>query len=126
MSSLSDGFKDVFLAGVGAMALTGEKAKGLIDTLIDKGEITVEQGKELNSELTQKASETTKKIRYEALEKAMGAMTPEQREEFVQKAVEFAEKAKGQTAAAGVADAVEAEVVVEATAENAAADAKAE
>ncbi len=123
MSSLSDGFKDVFFAGVGAMALTGEKAKGLIDALIDKGEITVEQGKELNSELTQKASETTRKIRYEALEKAMGAMTPEQREEFVQKAVEFAEKAKGQTAAAGVADAVEAGVV-EAAAEDAAADAK--
>ncbi|NGM16881.1 hypothetical protein [Xiamenia xianingshaonis] len=126
MSSLSDGFKDVFLAGVGAMALTGEKAKGLIDTLIDKGEITVEQGKELNSELTQKASETVKKIRYETLEKAMGAMTPEQREEFVQKAVEFAEKAKGQAAEAGVADVAEAEIVVEATVEDAAPDEKAE
>ena len=27
------GFRDIFLAGVGAMAITGEKAKEVLDTL---------------------------------------------------------------------------------------------
>lgn len=31
------GFRDIFLAGVGAMAITGEKAKEVLDTLIEKG-----------------------------------------------------------------------------------------
>ena len=54
MTALTDGFKDVFLAGVGAMALGAEKSKELVDQLIAKGEITVEQGKEINAELTQR------------------------------------------------------------------------
>ena len=28
MATIGDGFKDIFLAGVGAMAITGEKAHG--------------------------------------------------------------------------------------------------
>ena len=32
--SIEDGFKDIFLAGVGALAITGEKAKEVVDTLI--------------------------------------------------------------------------------------------
>ena len=44
--SIEDGFKDIFLAGVGALAITGEKAKEVVDTLIEKGSITVEQGKD--------------------------------------------------------------------------------
>ena len=46
--SIEDGFKDIFLAGVGALAITGEKAKEVVDTLIEKGSITVEQGKDIN------------------------------------------------------------------------------
>ena len=38
------GFRDIFLAGVGAMAITGEKAKEVLDALIEKGGVTVEQG----------------------------------------------------------------------------------
>ena len=34
MATLSDGFKDIFLAGIGAMAITGEKTKDLVDQLI--------------------------------------------------------------------------------------------
>lgn len=36
MATLSDGFKDIFLAGIGAMAITGEKTKDLVDQLISK------------------------------------------------------------------------------------------
>ncbi len=47
MATLSDGFKDIFLAGIGAMAITGEKTKDLVDQLISKGELTVDQGKQI-------------------------------------------------------------------------------
>lgn len=51
MSNLSDDLKKVFLFGVGAIAKTSEKSKELIDELIEKGALTVEQGKNLNEEL---------------------------------------------------------------------------
>ena len=44
-------FKKIFLAGVGAVAISVEKTKDLVDELVKKGEITVEQGKVLNEEL---------------------------------------------------------------------------
>ncbi len=51
MSNLSDDLKKAFLFGVGAIAKTSEKSKELIDELIEKGALTVEQGKTLNEEL---------------------------------------------------------------------------
>lgn len=41
----------ILLAGIGALALTGEKAKEVLDELVKRGELTVEQGKVLNEEL---------------------------------------------------------------------------
>jgi polyhydroxyalkanoate synthesis regulator phasin len=52
-----DGLRKVFLAGVGALATTVEKSQEIVDDLVKKGEITVEQGKALNTELKRKASE---------------------------------------------------------------------
>ena len=48
---MEDMLKSVFLAGIGALALTYEKATQMVDNLVTKGKITVEQGKELNEEL---------------------------------------------------------------------------
>ena len=48
MNNFSDDLKKVFLAGIGAAALTIEKSKEVVDELVEKGEITVEQGKALN------------------------------------------------------------------------------
>ncbi|WP_449315967.1 phasin family protein [Rubneribacter sp.] len=93
MAHLGDGFKDIFLAGVGAMAITGEKTKELVDQLIAKGELTVDQGREINSELKHKAEEAVTAVRYDALEARMAAMTPKERTEFAAKAAEFAAKA---------------------------------
>ena len=31
MATIGDGFKDIFLAGIGAMAVTAEKGKDLVD-----------------------------------------------------------------------------------------------
>jgi polyhydroxyalkanoate synthesis regulator phasin len=51
MLNLSEELKKIFLAGVGAIALTAEKSKEIIEELVKKGEFTVEQGKVLNEEL---------------------------------------------------------------------------
>ena len=51
---LTDTFRKIFLAGVGAVALGAEKSKAAIDSLVEKGELTVEQGKVLNQELKHK------------------------------------------------------------------------
>ena len=61
---LGEGLRRVFLAGVGALA-TGvelgqqsfEKSQQIVDGLVKKGELTVEQGKALNTELKHKAQE---------------------------------------------------------------------
>ncbi|MEG2863830.1 MAG: hypothetical protein RR862_00395 [Eggerthellaceae bacterium] len=90
MTNLSDGLKDIFLAGVGAVAVTGEKSKELIDQLIAKGELSVDQGREINQELQHKADKTIEKIRYDVLEQTMEAMTPEQRSEFSARVAELA------------------------------------
>lgn len=43
--------KNIVLAGIGSMAYTYEKASTMVNTLVQKGELTVNQGKELNEEL---------------------------------------------------------------------------
>ena len=58
MTTIADGLKDVFLAGVGAMARGAEKTQELVEQLIAKGEITVEQGKAINSEVLKQAQAT--------------------------------------------------------------------
>ena len=90
MATIGDGFKDIFLAGVGAMAITGEKAKDLVDTLISKGELTVDQGKQINTELKRKADAAVESMRFDALEARMSVMTPEERAAFAAKAAEIA------------------------------------
>ena len=83
MTTIADGLKDVFLAGVGAMALGAEKTQELVEQLIAKGEITVEQGKAINSEVLKQAQATAERVGQQA-------QTPEQRAEFAKKAAEIA------------------------------------
>lgn len=54
---MTDIFKKVFMTGIGAVALTVEKAGEIIDELVRKGEITFEQGKEMAKEYKDKFSE---------------------------------------------------------------------
>lgn len=49
--SINEDLKKIVLAGIGAVSITAEKSKNLIDNLVKKGEFTVEQGKILNEEL---------------------------------------------------------------------------
>lgn len=101
MANITDGFKDIFLAGVGVMALGGEKAKEVVDSLIEKGELTVEQGKEINQELTHKATQTATAARDELLKKHIESLSEEERNQLLATVTKF------------VADAKESEVVVE-------------
>ncbi|WP_288804258.1 phasin family protein [uncultured Bifidobacterium sp.] len=48
---IGDGLHKVLLAGIGALATGVEKGQEVIDNLVKKGELTVEQGKILNTEL---------------------------------------------------------------------------
>ena len=57
-NTIGDDLKKILLAGLGAVATTAEKSKELVEKLAKKGEITWEQGKVLNEELTQKMKKT--------------------------------------------------------------------
>ena len=54
---ITDSFRKLFLAGVGAAAMTAEKSQEVVTEFVKKGELTVEQGKALNEELSRKAKE---------------------------------------------------------------------
>ena len=49
--------KNVLLAGIGAMSYTYEKAAGMVDELVKRGDITLSQAKDLNEELKRSATE---------------------------------------------------------------------
>lgn len=55
-----EGVRKIFLAGVGAAATTAETTKDIIDKLVEKGELTVEQGKVFNEELKRNAKSKVK------------------------------------------------------------------
>lgn len=94
LDELSDGARKVFLANVGAVAFGAEKSKDLIDDLIKKGEITVEQGKKLDGELKRRVVDSSTTINDTVLEQHMKGMTDEERAAFVAKVSDFAAKAK--------------------------------
>lgn len=51
LNNISEDLKKIMLLGIGTIALTAEKAKEVVDDLVKKGELTMEQGKVLNEEL---------------------------------------------------------------------------
>lgn len=77
---VTDLVKNVVLAGIGAAAVTTEKAKDVADELVKKGSLTVEQGKVLNEELKHNIKETfeNKKNKDSSVEELLSAMTPDQ------------------------------------------------
>lgn len=90
MDGLGENLKKVMLAGIGAVAVTAEKSKELLDEMIKKGELTVEQGKVLNEELKHNIKKTVKEnvnvsvkpSSPEELTELLEKMTPKQREEL--------------------------------------------
>lgn len=85
MDKFSDNLKKIFLAGIGAVAVTAEKSKDLLEEMVEKGELTVEQGKVLNEELKHNVKKTVKEkanalkpASAEELSDLLDKMTPEQ------------------------------------------------
>ena len=86
MDSFGENIKKLLLAGVGAVAVTAEKSKELLDEMVEKGELTVEQGKVLNEELKHNIKKTVKenvntgekKTASEEVSELLDKMTPEQ------------------------------------------------
>ena len=78
---LSECMKKIFLAGVGAAATAAESAADIINKLVEKGELTCEQGKVLNEELKRNAKEKAKEHLFTALEK----LSPEDRQQLKNK-----------------------------------------
>lgn len=57
MNAFGEDLKKILLAGIGAVAITAEKSADVVEQLVKKGELTVEQGKVLNEELKRHVSE---------------------------------------------------------------------
>jgi poly(hydroxyalkanoate) granule-associated protein len=51
MERIGEGLKKIILAGIGAVATTSEKGQEILNDLVKKGELTVEQSKVLNKEM---------------------------------------------------------------------------
>ena len=57
-----DELKKVLLAGIGLTSMTLEKADAFVKELVEKGHLTVEEGKELQSELKRKGEDEAKEL----------------------------------------------------------------
>ena len=133
MEKLGSGLKKVLLAGIGAVAVTGEKSKELLDEMVKKGELTVEQGKVLNEELKHNIKSTVKekvnvKVKTsspEELDELLDKMTPEQMALLKQRIDEMEKKQEEFEAAVTVEDVTD-ESVCEDAAEKAAEEETAE
>ena len=87
---LGEGLKKILLVGIGTAAVTAEKSKEILDELVKKGELTVEQGKVLNKDLKHNIKSTVKtaadsvkesaarKNDQEELKATISKLTPEQ------------------------------------------------
>ena len=127
---LSDGLKKVFLAGVGAVATTTEAAKDLVDQLVKKGELTVEQGKVLNEELKHNVKEkvndhvTVKIIKeYKDVMNAVDHMNKEERDQLRER-LDAADAADQPEASETAPETADSEAVTQAPDEDAPAEAQ--
>ena len=87
---LGEGVRKIFLVGVGAIATGAEKSQQIIDDLVKKGELTVEQGKDLNDELSRKAAKVASNTQDNFLRMRLENMTPEERVAYAKKVSEIA------------------------------------
>lgn len=95
---LSDPIKRLLLAGLGAAAVTTEKSKEIVDTLVKKGELTVEEGKTLNQELKVRAQEKAQEKRTDRMADKVSRLTAEERDEL-RKMLDIADEEEAAAAA---------------------------
>ena len=85
MDAISEGLRKLILAGIGAVAATKEKSEVILDELVKKGELTVEQGKVLNEELKRTCKQAVTKDEAEKPAVDVDAMSADEREALLQK-----------------------------------------
>ena len=85
MDAISEGLRKLILAGIGAVAATKEKSEVILDELVKKGELTVEQGKVLNEELKRTCKQAAAKDADEKPAVDVDAMSADEREALLQK-----------------------------------------
>ena len=88
MEKLSEGLKKILLAGIGTVAVTAEKSKDVLDEMVKRGELTVEQGKVLKNNV----NVSVKPQSGEELEELLGNMTPDQLADLKDKISQMQEK----------------------------------
>jgi polyhydroxyalkanoate synthesis regulator phasin len=84
------------LAGVGALAIGGEKASSLVGQLVEKGQITVEQGKEIIAKMNAQAEGQKAEIRDDIIAAQMRTMSKEDRDALAARVAELAAQIDGE------------------------------
>ena len=108
------GLNKAFLATVGAVAITAEKSQQAVEDLVKKGELTVQQGKSLNQELSRKAKEAAQETTDSALRAFLEALSDEDRAAYAAKVAQMAADIEASKVTVDVEDGVEEEPAAQA------------
>ena len=108
------GLNKAFLATVGAVAITAEKSQQSVEDLVKKGELTVQQGKSLNQELSRKAKEAAQETTDGALRAFLEALSDEDRAAYAAKVAQIAADIEAAKVTVDVEDGVEEEPAAQA------------
>lgn len=98
--------QQIFLAGVGALAIGAEKSQEIVDQLVKKGQLTVDEGKSFAKDAASQAEDDFQSVRDQIIKAHMKGMTKEQRDEFAAKVADMAANMDGD-------DELEAEEAIE-------------
>ncbi|MEE1228751.1 MAG: hypothetical protein U0K57_07255 [Lachnospiraceae bacterium] len=58
---MTEDLRRIILAGIGTATLVSERSRDLADMLVEKGEVTVQRGRVLNTELSRKKPKKSKR-----------------------------------------------------------------
>ncbi len=108
------GLNKAFLATVGAVAITAEKSQQAVEDLVKKGELTVQQGKSLNQELSRKAKEAAQETTDGALRAFLEALSDEDRAAYAAKVAQMTADIEAAKVTVDVEDGVEEEPAAQA------------
>ena len=108
------GLNKAFLATVGAVAITAEKSQQAVEDLVKKGELTVQQGKSLNQELSRKAKEAAQETTDTALRTCLEALSDEDRAAYAAKVTQLTADIEAAKVTVDVKDGVEEEPAAQA------------
>lgn len=108
------GLNKAFLATVGAVAITAEKSQQAVEDLVKKGELTVQQGKSLNQELSRKAKEAAQETTDGALRTFLEALSDEDRAAYAAKVTQMTADIEAAKVTVDVEDGVEEEPAAQA------------